>query len=33
MSDEGIQYEPGEARKTAGTGPHWWKGELQYVHN
>lgn len=30
--DEGIQYEPGEARQTAGAGPHWRKGELQYMY-
>lgn len=27
--DEGIDNEPREACQTAGTGPHWWQGEIQ----
>lgn len=28
MSDEGVHNEPGEARQTAGAGPHRRQGEL-----
>lgn len=27
-TDEGVDNEPGEARQTAGAGPHWRQGEL-----
>jgi len=29
VSDEGVDNEPGEARKTAGAGPHRWQSELE----
>lgn len=31
MSDEGVNNEPGEARQTAGAGPHWRQGELSHM--
>lgn len=31
LSDEGVDNEPGEARQTAGAGPHWRQGELVYM--
>lgn len=29
VSDEGVDNEPGEARQTAGAGPHRRQGELE----
>lgn len=31
VSDEGDDNEPGEARQTAGAGPHRRQGELEYM--
>ena len=31
VSDEGVYNEPGEARQTAGAGPHRRQGELEFI--